>query len=598
MRFDYHLINFIVMIIKIATSQTLCTQLHVNNNSVCVCPPGTRKTDTACVPCPSDAYMPYYDASRCRNDKSLLNRSDFVQIHSTMEWTGMVPRIANLARGCNGVPCTALVNGARRLQLTDGKLNTETVALSPSIQHTITIDLLKMRYILGIQVGYKESGMTGVTFDTYILDSSGTYQFCGTLDSRTAGLTRLIICSQRLYGTAVMLNTTFVNRASNYIIAEVMVWSSCPISLTREPSCDLSPPSQTNSGFPWGCMCDVPFCRNGQGFNFTRNACTMCPNTISEPDTQTGMCKCTKGYNGIAVESGVPNCEDRTECTTGVHNCIQSGYTCVNTIGSFTCPDINECTTGTHSCAGSRCINTIGSFTCTACTTAKPHCDTGQTCTNSINGNFTCMDINECTMGTHSCTTGYTCNNTHGSFTCSDFNECIHGTHNCPQDGWTCVNIDGGFACTDRDECADGTHNCVMGFTCMKTVDSYTCMDVNECIDGTHNCIQSGYTCVNTVGSFSCMEIDECTMATHDCTTGFQCLNSPGTYDCIDIDECTTGVHDCGPEYTCVNMIGRFTCTIQTPQDPFFSQANTLTPITFLTMAAGIALTQIIVLLQ
>jgi hypothetical protein len=422
--------------------------------------------------------MPYYDAERCRDDKSLVDRADFTAQHQSVEWTGMAARVANLAQACNGSACVARVDGVVQSALTDRKLNTAPVTLSANATtHTITLELQKLRYIYAIQVGMKGNAQTGVRFDMYVRDTGGRYQTCGQAASSTTGFMRGAICApQALYGTAIMVNATFVNRITDYNIEEVLAWSACPDSMTRPPGCGLTPPTAAGSaGFPPGCLCR-PKCSAGQGYNFTAGACTSCASNISVQDTQTGMCRCATGYSGITLEGGEPQCLDRSECVSNTHNCSK-GYTCVNTVGSFTCVESDECAGGVH------------------------NCDTGYTCINTV-GSFTCAESDECAEGTHNCGTGYTCNNTIGSFACTDNNECTENTHNCGT-GYVCLNSAGSFACIDINECTAGIHNCRTGYVCANTVGGFSCANANECTANTHDC-ERGHRCIDTVGSFVC----------------------------------------------------------------------------------------------
>ena len=88
------------------------------------------------------------------------------------------------------------------------------------------------------------------------------------------------------------------------------------------------------------------------------------------------------------------------ECANGAHCRLNSD--CKDTEGSFECPcktgfhqwgpaciNVNECTKGTHECPlNSECKDTIGSYEC--------ECNTGY-------AGESCLNINECTAGTHSC---------------------------------------------------------------------------------------------------------------------------------------------------------------------------------------------------
>ncbi|XP_065190749.1 fibrillin-3-like [Sycon ciliatum] len=69
-------------------------------------------------------------------------------------------------------------------------------------------------------------------------------------------------------------------------------------------------------------------------------------------------------------------------------------------------PNLDECSLGIHSCAAeANCSNTQDSFTCM--------CNPGFTGTGMV-----CQDLDECSLGTHSCAAEANCSNTQGSFMC------------------------------------------------------------------------------------------------------------------------------------------------------------------------------------
>ena len=97
------------------------------------------------------------------------------------------------------------------------------------------------------------------------------------------------------------------------------------------------------------------------------------------------------------------------------------------------CVDIDECSEPsiTPICAIdiSKCINSIGSFQCE--------------CNDGFEGD-TCSDIDECELGTSSCSRHARCKNTKGGYEC----ECADGFRG---DGVTCTNVD---------ECDEALHLC------------------------------------------------------------------------------------------------------------------------------------------
>lgn len=175
---------------------------------------------------------------------------------------------------------------------------------------------------------------------------------------------------------------------------------------------------------------------------------------------------------------------------------VQGSFTCKCNSGytgsGATCADINECSLGMHTCgannAGFGCVNTAGSFTCS--------CVAGYAST-SAGG---CSDVNEC-QGVNSCAPGLSvCTNTDGSFSCrcnlgytgsgvacTDQDECALGFHSCTGTGVACVNSDGSFSC-----------RCAVGYSGVAP----TCIEINECEQKTHTC-DTLAVCSNTRGIFS-----------------------------------------------------------------------------------------------
>jgi len=202
------------------------------------------------------------------------------------------------------------------------------------------------------------------------------------------------------------------------------------------------------------------------------------------------------------------------------------------------CVDINECSIGTDNCAATveTCVNTEGSFDC--------HCSFGY----RRDGSGTCVDFDECLEETDTCEDIIeTCSNTAGSFNCpcssgygrgadgvcGDIDECAVGSHTCAATIETCVNNVGSFDCP----CSDGYERDSSG----------RCVDIDECARGTHTCAAVIETCVNSVGSFDC-----------PCSNGYE-RDSDNV--CVDIDECAIGSHTCAVVIeTCVNSAGSFDC--------------------------------------
>ncbi|XP_041445954.1 EGF-containing fibulin-like extracellular matrix protein 2 isoform X2 [Xenopus laevis] len=213
---------------------------------------------------------------------------------------------------------------------------------------------------------------------------------------------------------------------------------------------------------------------------------------------------CPSGYQ--LDPQGQGSCVDVDECEHQLHDCLPS-QDCINMLGSYHCKcpegyrkignecvDIDECR---YRYCQHRCVNYPGSFVC--------QCEPGfQLASN----NRSCVDVNECSMGTPC---QQRCYNTYGTFLC----RCNQG-YELSHDGYTC---------TDIDECS---------------YSSYLCQ----------------HQCVNEPGSFSC-----------SCPEGYQLL---GTRLCQDINECELGTHSCSEQQTCVNFHGGYQCVEKNRcQEPF-----------------------------
>ncbi|MEE6514880.1 hypothetical protein FKM82_023278, partial [Ascaphus truei] len=152
--------------------------------------------------------------------------------------------------------------------------------------------------------------------------------------------------------------------------------------------------------------------------------------------------------------------------------------------------DIDECR---YRYCQHRCVNYPGSFTC--------QCEPGfQLASN----NRSCVDVNECSMGTPC---QQRCYNTYGTFlcrcnqgyeldhdgvTCNDVDECSYSSYLCQ---YQCVNEPGRFSCG----CPDG----------YQLLGTRLCQDINECEAGSHGC-SDAQTCVNFHGGHRCVEKNRC----------------------------------------------------------------------------------------
>lgn len=363
-------------------------------------------------------------------------------------------------------------------------------------------------------------------------------------------------------------------------------------------------------------------------------------------------CVCSEGFklNG-------DRCIDINECQLGIHRC-PIDHRCDNTIGSFICvreatcgtgytwnhdlkecEDNDECTTSPLSpCpSGYICRNTRGSFRCdkedqghvvspndTSLSprtwkhgliklTSSKHCATGFTPSiNSPSSSMSnCIDIDECTLGSHSCRALQTCVNTIGSYSCLD--PCPPGyirrnsvNANSSSSSTVPAAIKSRSDCDDIDECTEGGHTCRSDQKCINLPGAYrcicpngyilgvnrTCMDIDECSTG-HSCDEASQVCINLPGSYECrcrfgfqsingkcVDVNECQSRSDPCQgKGYHnssiCLNTQGSYRCIcnggfvmalngtcvDIDECSSGQEKCPSGLPCINTLGSYVCT-------------------------------------
>ena len=70
------------------------------------------------------------------------------------------------------------------------------------------------------------------------------------------------------------------------------------------------------------------------------------------------------------------------------------------------------------------------------------------------------QDLDECTQGTHACSSDEACQNEDGTYTCGG---CAPGY------------VDSGESCVDFDECAEGAHVCADFDDCLNLNGAYTC---------------------------------------------------------------------------------------------------------------------------
>ena len=214
-----------------------------------------------------------------------------------------------------------------------------------------------------------------------------------------------------------------------------------------------------------------------------------CSNTIGAFE-----CTCFTGYVGGGE---LDDCIDIDECMTNNGGCVDGNSTCVNLPGTHTCRcnsgytgngdtdggcvDYDQCM-GANGCPGlgTVCTDYVGYFNCTCegnYTYSSEYPYNGSTpdsiwntaCQCAVgyarNVETYCVDINECTLGYHSCHESAECENSDGSFECT----CGSGYY-LASDVW----------CLDVDECSDPELNdCTVHQTCLNTNGSFVCNDMS-----------------------------------------------------------------------------------------------------------------------
>jgi Calcium-binding EGF domain len=255
-------------------------------------------------------------------------------------------------------------------------------------------------------------------------------------------------------------------------------------------------------------------------------------------------CVCKVGYNGDAVKG----CVDIDECNTrGMGYCGELKV-CLNTVGSFTC--IYQCSNWSPCDRGQDCVDVPGGVQCVtrSCGANAAVVDGQCQCNIGYEGDATtgCTDINECSDINVACPIvpggnegGYVCTNTEGSFTCGDVDECALGTHTCgnyEQTGiWgsptECVNVDGYFLCKPcgyNAEIVDGRCTCMPGTkgnpkdVCREIVGEVVCGRNAAWVNGTCQC-NTGFTGNGIKGCI----VDHCLDSGYCKRVGRECHNTP-----------------------------------------------------------------------
>ncbi|ELU04015.1 hypothetical protein CAPTEDRAFT_156040 [Capitella teleta] len=258
---------------------------------------------------------------------------------------------------------------------------------------------------------------------------------------------------------------------------------------------------------------------------------------IPTPDASY-RCECNPGFvlqsdarTCRAMRQG-NRCDEENPCD---HECIDTGEAIqCNCFDGYmlrtdrkSCEDINECTVGTHTCsAGQTCVNTEGSYACEG----TPVWEDEEECRDGFAWNpvaSRCEDEDECALNRDTCLATQTCINMVGTFVCIEDEE----------------SNDQGVQIPDDDN--ESGLNCGTGFVYNR--DTVRCEDLNECDAETHSCRGLHQVCRNTIGSHVCM-----------CDIGFQ--YNPSSRECEDMNECAMNRDTCMEGQVCENTIGSYIC--------------------------------------
>jgi len=179
--------------------------------------------------------------------------------------------------------------------------------------------------------------------------------------------------------------------------------------------------------------------------------------------------------------------QDVNECFLGTHDCLPDLAKCLNSPGSFYC----RCFAG-YVGDGRECID-LDDCDPDPCAAGYGECvDLGQhayvcDCEDGYSGERCTMDVDECTMGSHACSTHAHCLNQFGTYVC----DCFAGHFGDGESCGLCTKCPEGWAetakcgltdreCENMNECALQSDNCHVNAQCTDTLGSFLCECRND----------------------------------------------------------------------------------------------------------------------
>eukprot|EP00961_Rhodomonas_salina_P298247 3937906-Rhodomonas_salina.2 len=300
----------------------------------CVCAPGFMPGGDQCVQCDPQTLKTYYGNVSCGSN-TLINRQDVTNsnVPAALEWKMFAPRRVNLARACNGGPCSVVretlstssfqTTGyplTESTLLTDGYPPYEQFSradmffISNQVGSWLRLDLEKQREVEGISL-YLFGQFD--PWDIYIGDSPlNVTQNTQCLSEVEKGNTKTVTmwtyaCQNGpIRGRYVFVYMARPAESISLSIVELLAWSACPWYM--KPLCSFGT-SQVAS-FEQSCLCELACSpntyHNGQ-------YCAPCPQhsgpfnaSIVQHD---GFCYCSTPFY-----AGYPLAQNGVECSSTI----------------------------------------------------------------------------------------------------------------------------------------------------------------------------------------------------------------------------------------------------------------------------------------